>query len=138
MFFMKRSLLLASFVGLLGLAAAGCGIGSDAKHQEPLAAMRIIGTPVTNQGLRVELDYKQIYSVDVKVECDLDQNGEVVQTIGTNVVPGSPEARPDATPIAGRFNFPFVVPLAGSYQVVCFTPADVENKLKASLNITRP
>ncbi|MGA2286036.1 MAG: hypothetical protein ABSG55_07200 [Dehalococcoidia bacterium] len=132
---MKRSLLIASFAGLLGLASTGCGIGTDAKHQEPLASMRVVGNRVVGQDLRVELDYRQTYPVDVDVECDLTQNGNVVQTIGTNVVRGSPEARPDATPIAGSFNFPFQVQSAGDYLVVCFTPADVENKLKSSLSV---
>ncbi len=135
MFSMKRSLLLASFVALLGLAALGCGIGSDPKYQEPLAAMHVIGTPAAGQALSVELDYRQTYSVDVDVECDLKQNGEVVQTIGTGVVPALPGARPDGTPMPGKLVFSFTVAKAGDYQVACLTPADVENKLKSSLSI---
>ncbi len=135
MFFFKRSLILVLFAGLLGVAAAGCGIGTDAKYQQPLAAMHVIGTPAAGQPLQVELDYQQTYPVDIDVECDLDQNSEVMQTIGTDIVPGSPQARPDATPIPGKFTFPFQVQSAGDYQVVCFTPADVENKLKSSLSV---
>ncbi len=132
---MKRSLLLVSFGAFLALAAIGCGIGSDPKHQEPLAAMHVIGTPAAGQVLQVELDYRQTYSVDVDVECDLKQNGEVVQKIGSGTVPALPGARPDGTPMPGKLVFPFTVVKAGDYQVACFTTADVENKLKASLTV---
>jgi hypothetical protein len=137
MFSMKRFLFLASFAGFVSLAALGCGIGSDTKYQEPLAAMHVIGTPAAGQELRVELDYRQTYSVDVDVECDLNQNGEVVQKIGTGVVPALAGARPDGTPMPGKLVFPFTVAKAGDYQVACLTSADVENKLKSSLSVSR-
>ncbi len=130
---MRSILLFASFGGLLALA--GCGIGSNRTYQEPLAAVHIVGTPVAGQSLQVEVDYRQTYPVDVNVECDLKQNGSVVQTIGTGVVPGQPGAKPDDPPKTGQLVFPFTVSKAGDYQVSCFTPEDVENKMKSSLHI---
>jgi hypothetical protein len=132
---MKRPFLLISCASALAFLALGCGIGSDAAHQEPLSAMRVTGARVAGEELRVELDYRQTYPVDVDVECDLKQNGEVVQKIGSGVVPASPGARPDDTPVPGKLVFPFTIAKAGEYRLECLTPADVENKLKSSLSI---
>ncbi|HUS83130.1 MAG TPA: hypothetical protein VM013_07770 [Dehalococcoidia bacterium] len=121
---------------LVAALALGCGIGSDEEHHEPLSKMRITGTRVVGQELRLEMDYRQTYGVDVDVECELRQGGEVVDEIGSDIVPANPGGRPDATPAVGTLAFSFRVEKAGSYVVVCFTPADAENKLTMSLSVS--
>ena len=121
----------------LGAVTIACGIGSDYGHQEPLSKMRITGTRVAGQEMQLELDLRQTYDVDVDVECDLKQGGEVIQQIGNDTVPANPDGRPGEEPAFGSsLVFPFRVEKAGSYVVVCFTPADAENDLTASLSIS--
>jgi len=130
--------LLPLLIGAIALSALalGCGIGSDRAYQEPLSKMRITGTRVAGEEIRVELDYRQTYDTDVDVECELRQGSEVVDKIGEGIVPSNPSGRPDETPAAGTLTFPFRVEKAGSYSVRCFTPADEENKLKTTLDVT--
>ena len=132
----KRFVPLLLCSAALAALAFGCGIGSDKSYQEPLSKIRITGTRTVGQELRLELDYRQTYDVDVEVECDLKQGGEVVDQIGSGVVAADPSGRPDATPAVGTLAFPFRVSKAGSYLVVCFTPADSENELTTSLNVS--
>lgn len=132
----KRSFPLLLSIAALAALALGCGIGSDKAYQEPLAKMRITGTRAVAQEMRLELDYRQTYDVDVDVECDLKQGSEVIQQIGYGVVPSNPIGRPDATPAVGTLAFPFRVDGAGSYLVVCFTTNDAENKLKTPLTVS--
>jgi len=132
----KPSIPILLFLGAIAALALGCGIGSDRAYQEPLSKMRITGTRTVGQELRLELDYRQTYDVDVDVECDLKQGSEVIQQIGYGVVQANPGGHPDATPAVGTLVFPFRVEKAGSYLVVCFTTKDAENKLKTSLNVS--
>lgn len=134
--FAKPSAPILLLLGAIAFVALGCGIGTDKAYQEPLSKMRITGTRAVGQEMRLELDYRQTYDVDVDVECDLKQGSEVVQQIGYETVPANPNGRPDATPATGTFAFAFRVDKTGSYTVVCFTTKDVENKLKASLTIS--
>ena len=132
----KRPISLVLCLATPAALALGCGIGSDRAYQEPLSKMRITGTRTVGQELRLELDYRQTYDVDVDVECDLKQSGEVVEQIGNGTVPANAGGRPDATPAVGSLAFSFRVENAGSYVVVCFTPADAENELTTSLNVS--
>jgi len=132
----KRSFPLLLFIAALAALALGCGIGSDKAFQEPLSKMRITGTRAVGQEMRLELDYRQTYDVDVDVECDLRQGSAVVDEIGSGVVPANPGGRPDATPAVGTLAFSFRVDKAGSYTVRCFTPEDTENKLKVPLTVS--
>ena len=134
----KQFIPILLFLGAIAALALGCGIGSDTAYQEPLSKMRITGTRTVGQELRLELDYRQTYDVDVDVECDLKQGSEVIQQIGYGVVRANPGGRPDATPVVGTLTFPFRVEEAGSYLVVCFTTKDAENKLKAPLTVSAP
>ena len=132
----KRLRLLA--VLLPGLAAAlllGCGIGVDTAYQQPLAKMRVSGTPVIGGELNVELDYSQTYNVAVDVECDLTQNDNIVQVIASGTVPANPEGSPDSTPQTGTLDFPFRVDVPGDYKVECLTVLDEDNKLSSSLSV---
>ena len=131
----KRFVPLLLCSAALAALAFGCGIGSDKSYQEPLSKIRITGTRTVGQELRLELDYRQTYDVDVEVECDLKQGSEVVEQIGLSGVPSNPSGRADATPAVGTLAFQFRVEKAGSYLVVCFTPADSENELKTSLEV---
>jgi hypothetical protein len=132
----KQFIPILLFLGAIAALALGCGIGSDRAYQEPLSKMRITGTRTVGQELRLELDYRQTYDVDVDVECDLKQGSEVIEQIGYGVVQANPGGRPDATPAVGTLAFPFRVEKAGSYLVVCFTTKDAENKLKTPLTMT--
>jgi len=132
----KQFIPILLFLGAIAALALGCGIGSDTAYQEPLSKMRITGTRTAGQKMRLELDYRQTYDVDVDVECDLKQSGEVVEQIGNGTVPANAGGRPDATPAVGSLAFSFRVENAGSYVVVCFTPADAENELTTSLNVS--
>jgi len=132
----KQSIPILLFLGAIAVLALGCGIGSDTKYQEPLSKMRITGTRAVGQDLRLELDYRQTYDVDVDVECELRQGSTVVDEIGSGVVTANPGGRPDATPTVGTLAFPFRVEKAGSYLVVCFTTKDEENKLKTPLTVS--
>jgi len=132
----KRPISLVLCLATLAALALGCGIGSDRAYQEPLSKMRITGTRTVGQELRLELDYRQTYDVDVDVECDLKQGSEVIQQIGYGVVQANPGGHPDATPAVGTLAFPFRVEKAGSYLVVCFTTKDAENKLKTPLTVS--
>ena len=97
--FREASIPILLLLGAIAVLALGCGIGSDPAHHEPLAAMRITGSRVVGQEMRLELDYRQTYPVDVDVECDLKQAGEVVQVIGDGR--GAGEPRRDAEVDAG-------------------------------------
>jgi len=119
------------------LLALACGIGEDPKHQEPLSSMRVTGDRVVGREMTVELTYRQTYPVDVDVECDLLQNGEIIQKIGTGTIAGVPGARPDGTPTAGTITFPLTVDRAGDYRVQCLTPSDEENKLKTTITVAQ-
>jgi hypothetical protein len=124
------------FAGLAA-AAMACGIGNGDAHHEPMSAMTITGSRVVGEEMQLELELRQTYNVDVDVECDLRQKGEVVQRIGYDTVPANPEGRPGEDPgFSSSLGFPFRVDKAGSYVVVCFTPADEENELTASLNVS--
>ena len=132
----KQFIPILLFLSAIAALALGCGIGSDTKYQEPLSKMRITGTRTVGQEMRLELDYRQTYDVDVNVECELRQGSVVVDEIGSGVVQANPGGRPDATPAVGTLAFPFRVEKAGSYLVVCFTTKDVENKLKTPLTVS--
>jgi len=132
----KRHVPFLLCAALVVAPALGCGIGSDYGHQEPLSKMRITGSRVVGEELRLELDYRQTYDVDVDVECDLRQGGEAIQQIGYDTVPANPGGRPDATPAVGTLAFTFRVDKAGSYVVVCFTPADAENELTTEITVS--
>lgn len=134
---MKRICLLAPLV-LLALATSSCGVefGDGDGNHEPLAAMRVSGTPVAGEELRLELDYAQTYPVPVEVECRLKQGSNVVQIIGTDTVAANPDGEPEATPVTGTLSFTFEVDIPGEYRLECLTPADTENKLKGTLTIT--
>jgi hypothetical protein len=133
----KRSipiLLLLSAIAVLTLA---CGIGTEEMRHEPLSKIVITGPRVVGQEMQLELELRQTYNVDVDVECDLKQGGELIQQIGYDTVPANPEGRPGEDPGFGSsLGFPFRVQKAGSYAVVCFTPADAENKLSSPLTVT--
>ena len=132
----KQSIVILLLFGAIAVLALGCGIGSEEEQHEPLSMMRITGTRVVGQDMRLELDYRQTYDVDVDVECDLRQGSEVIQQIGYDTVAANPGGRPDATPAVGTLTFPFRVEKAGSYLIVCFTTKDAENKLKAPLDVS--
>ncbi len=121
----------------LAVLMAGCGIdlGGGDEHSEPLAGLRISGTPAVGEELRVELEYSQTYPVPVEVECRLKQGKTVLQTIGSDTVPANPEGNPEATPMPGSFTFPFRVEQPGEYKVECLTPADEDNKISKTISI---
>jgi hypothetical protein len=117
------------------LSACGIEFGDGDGNQEPLAGLRVTGTPVAGEELRIELDYAQIYPVPVEVECLLKQGSQVVQTIGSKTVDANPDGEPEATPVRGTLLFTFRVEQPGEYKLECLTPADTENKLKKTLTI---
>lgn len=125
---------------LLSLTAAsmlGCGIQftkADPDTQ-PLAELRILGTPVAGQKLRLELDYEQNYPLAVDVECRVKQNGKVIQTIGAGAVPGNLDGSPEATPVEGSLVFLFWLDQPGDYEIQCLTTADSDNKLTKDITI---
>jgi hypothetical protein len=132
----KPSAPILLLLGAIAFLALGCGIGTDEAYQEPLSKIRVTGTRAVGQEMRLELDYRQTYDVDVDVECDLKQGSKIIQQISYETVPANPNGRPDATPATGTLAFDFSVDKAGSYTVVCFTTKDTENKLKASLDVS--
>lgn len=125
---------------LLSLTAAsmlGCGIqvGKGEPRTQPLAELRILGTPVAGQELRLELDYEQNYPLAVDVECRVKQNGKDIQTIGAGAVPGNLDGSPEATPVEGSLVFPFWLDKPGDYEIQCLTTADSDNKLSKDITI---
>jgi len=131
----KKSLQILIVLAGITLVTVACGIGTEEARREPLWKMRVTGTPVVGQEMRLELDYRQTYDVAVDVECDLKRGGEVIQQIGYGTVSANPNGRPNATPATGTLSFPFRPNKAGSYSVACFTVRDAENKLTSSLTI---
>lgn len=90
----------------------------------------MVGSPLT-----LRLDYTQIYPASIEVRCFLERDEEEAQIIGNRSIPPHPEGGPEATPTPGAFALEFSVSEAGSYWVVCETPADDNNAIGKSLDI---
>ena len=124
---------------LAGLAVAGARLRHRQRLRPSGAAVEDAhhGHARRRTGDATGAGLRQTYDVDVDVECDLKQGGEVVQQIGYDTVPANPDGRPGEQPAFGSsLVFPFRVEKAGSYVVVCFTPADAENELTTSLTVS--
>jgi hypothetical protein len=134
---LRQIRLLATPLVLLALLLPACGIefGDGDENHEPLASLRVVGTPIAGEELRLELDYAQTYPVPVQVECRLKQGSQVVQIIGSDVIEANPDGEPEAAPVTGTLSFTFEVDIPGKYGLECLTPADPENKLKGTLTV---
>ncbi|MGD0766382.1 MAG: hypothetical protein ABR978_08800 [Dehalococcoidia bacterium] len=115
----------------------GCGVqfGNGEARTQPLANLRVLGTPVIGQELLLQLDYSQNYPLAVDVECRVKQNGNVLQIIGDSAVPANPDGNPEATPMAGSLFFPFHLDQPGVYEILCLTTANEDNKLSRDITI---
>ena len=122
-----------------GLAATFCGCGIDfgggSDGTELFADLTIEGEQVEGKEITVQLDYTQVYPVDVDVRCWLEQDGRKVKVIGDGTIPPNPEGEPEATPTPGTLTFQFTAHGAGKYWVVCRTPADENNAIGEPLEL---
>ncbi len=123
----------------VGLAATfwGCGVdfGGAAEGTELFADLKIEGEQVAGREITVELDYTQVYPVNIEVRCWLEQKGRRVKVIGDGTIPLNPEGQPEATPTPGTLTFQFTADGAGEYWVVCRTPADETNAIGERLEL---
>ena len=124
-------------ISTVPLTACGVDFGESDENHEPLTSIRVVGTPVAGEELRLELSYSQPYAVAVDVECRVKQTGKVLQSIGEATVPANPtEGDPQATPVAGVLDFTFRIDEPGDYVLECITPADDDNYIRRAITVS--
>ena len=139
---MRRYLFPALLLAISAVPLTACGVdfGESDENHEPLASIRVVGTPVAGEELRLELAYSQPYAVAVDVECRVKQTGKVLQTIGEATVPANPtlssDDDPQATPVDGVLDFTFRIDKPGEYVLECITPADDDNYLRRAITVS--
>lgn len=126
-------------IGLL-FAACGIGFGSGPEGTEVFVRLQAPAKVRAGEPATLTLTYEQPYPVDLEVECSLKKGKRTVQTLGRDTIPAMPGADPTdprQTPEAGSFDLSFVPRAAGTFWLVCQTPADDNNFVARRITVLR-
>lgn len=122
---------------LIGSLFAGCGVqfSDPPPGNEFFKKLTITGDLHAGGTITATVSIQQHNPVNVAVKCTLRHNATPIATLATATVAAKPDGGPTATPVASTYSFDFKVDEAGSYNVKCVTPSDIDNFIVKGFNV---
>jgi len=134
-------------ITLAALPTCGVELKETFEGTEVFKGIALSGERVAGGELTLTLTVSQGYAVPVRIACLYENRStrppgwqklafeERATLIGETVLPAVVGSKPGDGGERQTFSFPFVVPEAGDYQVVCLTPAAPDNALRIEFRV---
>lgn len=117
---------------------AGCGVkfSDPPPGNEFFKKLTITGDLHAGGTITATVSIEQHNPVNVDVKCTLRHDATPLATLATATVAAKPDGGPTATPAASTYSFDFKVDEAGSYNVKCVTPSDIDNFIVKGFDVS--
>ena len=134
-------MLMVLAAGALFATACGIRFSDPDEGNEFFQELEVSGEHAATAPLTAELSYETFYPFEVEISCELYDGKTLVREIGRANAPAvgegrEPEEEDDLVP--GNFSFDFSVVRAGTFEVECFTPCDVDNFIVEEFTLDEP